>query len=216
MKIPVNTISRLSIYLRTLEDLENEGVHTVSSSQLAEFSGLNPAQVRKDLAYFGQFGKRGTGYRVTSLIASLKKVLGIDKKHNMILVGAGNLGSALISYPGFKKKGFIICSVFDNDPLKIGKVIGGLKIKHISTINSFLKKTNVKIAIITTPQTPAQDIANVLVKGGIRAILNFATASLSVPRGISVNNVDVCAELELLSYFVASKKVFLNRSASCG
>jgi len=216
MKIPVNTISRLSIYLRALDDLEDKGLYTVSSSQLAGFSGLNPAQVRKDLAYFGQFGKRGTGYGTASLIVALKRILGIDKKHRMVLVGAGNLGSALISYPGFKKKGFMICSVFDNDPSKIGRIIGGLKIKNIDAINSFLKKSNAKIAIITTPQGAAQDVANKLTKGGIKAILNFATTSLDVPRGISVNNVDVCAEIELLSYFVTRGKTFLNSSACCG
>ena len=202
--------------MRVLDDLEAKNIHTVSSSQLAEFSRLNPAQVRKDLAYFGQFGKRGTGYKVVSLISSLKKIIGIDKKHNMILVGVGNLGSALISYPGFKKKGFIICSAFDSDSSKIGKMIGGLEIKHINMMDSFLKKSKVKIAIITTPQAVAQDVANRLAKGGIKAILNFATASLSVPRGISVNNVDVCAELELLSYFLIRGKAFLNSSVCRG
>ncbi|HIE43730.1 MAG TPA: redox-sensing transcriptional repressor Rex [Candidatus Omnitrophica bacterium] len=205
-KIPASTIDRLSVYLRVAEQLRQAKMKTVSSSQLAEHSGVNSAQVRKDLAYFGQFGKRGEGYRTTSLLKNLKKILGVNRNWDVVLVGVGNLGSALLAYPGFKKEGFRICAAFDNNLLKIGKRLEEVQIQDIEKIEEFLKREKIRIGIIATPAEEAQSIADKLIKGGVKAILNFAPAALNVSEDIKVKNVDLSRELEMLSYFLAKKK----------
>ena len=192
--------------MRALEKLRAEGMQTVSSLQLEKLSGVNSAQLRKDLAYFGQFGTRGRGYDVISLLQNLKKILGVNRKWKTVLVGIGNLGSALIAYPEFKEEGFEVVGAFDNSFSKVGKKIEGIKIQNIKKVEAFLKKKNIKIGIITTPAEVAQEVADKLVKGGVKAILNFAPVSLNIPKNIKVRNVDLSKELESLSYFLAKKK----------
>ena len=155
-KIPASTIERLSIYLRTLEKLRTEGIKTVSSSQLANLSGLNAAQLRKDLAYFGQFGVRGSGYDIKSLLKNLRKILGLNRNWKAVLVGIGNLGSALLAYPEFKEDGFEIVGAFDSNSRKIGRKLEGLQVKNIEKVESFLKKEKIKIGIVATPAEAAR------------------------------------------------------------
>ncbi len=200
MKIPDKTVTRLSIYLRCLEELEAGGVTSVSSRQLAERFGLNSAQVRKDLAYFGQFGVRGLGYYVAELKHNLERILGLKQGWEVALVGVGNLGSALIAYKGFQARGFKIGMAFDADPAKVGQVVGDVSIVEIAKLVSTVRRKKVKIAVLAVPAAAAQSVADLLVEGGVTAILNFAPAQLTVPEGIKVQNVDLSVLLKTLSY----------------
>jgi redox-sensing transcriptional repressor len=200
MKIPDKTVTRLSIYLRCLEELEADGVTSVSSRQLAERFGLNSAQVRKDLAYFGQFGVRGLGYYIAELKHNLERILGLKQDWEVALVGVGNLGSALIAYKGFQARGFKIGMAFDADPAKVGQVVGDVPIVEIAKLVQTVRRKKVKIAVVAVPATAAQSVADLLVEGGVTAILNFAPAQLTVPDGIKVQNVDLSVLLKTLSY----------------
>ncbi|MDE2181157.1 MAG: redox-sensing transcriptional repressor Rex [candidate division NC10 bacterium] len=203
IKIPEKTITRLSIYLRCVEELESEGTTSVSSKQLADRFGLNSAQVRKDLAYFGQFGIRGLGYYVTPLRHSLEEILGLKRAWEVALVGLGNLGSALIAYKGFQEKGFKISVVFDRDPVKIGRRVEGIPVMDTGTIISVIRKRKIKIGILAVPAAGAQAILDALVKGGVIAVLNFAPTQLIAPDSVKVQNVDLSALLKTLSYHIA-------------
>jgi redox-sensing transcriptional repressor len=203
IKIPEKTVTRLSIYLRCVEELESEGTTSVSSKQLADRFGLNSAQVRKDLAYFGQFGIRGLGYYVTPLRHSLEEILGLKRGWEVALVGLGNLGSALIAYKGFQEKGFKIAVVFDRDPAKIGRRVGGIPVMDTRTIVSVVRKRKIKIGILAVPAAGAQAVLDALVKGGVIAVLNFAPAQLTAPDSVKVQNVDLSALLKTLSYHIA-------------
>jgi redox-sensing transcriptional repressor len=200
MKIPDKTVTRLSIYLRCLEELEADGVTSVSSRQLAERFGLNSAQVRKDLAYFGQFGVRGLGYYVAELKHNLERILGLKQDWEVALVGVGNLGSALIAYKGFQARGFKIGMAFDADPAKVGQIVGDVPIVEIAKLAQTVRRKKVKIAVLAVPAPAAQSVADLLVEGGVTAILNFAPAQLTVPEGIKVQNVDLSVLLKTLSY----------------
>jgi redox-sensing transcriptional repressor len=200
MKIPDKTVTRLSIYLRCLEELEADGVTSVSSRQLAERFGLNSAQVRKDLAYFGQFGVRGLGYYIAELKHNLERILGLKQDWEVALVGVGNLGSALIAYKGFQARGFKIGMAFDADPAKVGQVVGDVPIVEIAKLVQTVRRKKVKIAVLAVPAPAAQSVADLLVEGGVTAILNFAPAQLTVPEGIKVQNVDLSVLLKTLSY----------------
>jgi redox-sensing transcriptional repressor len=200
MKIPEKTVTRLSIYLRCLEELEAGGVTSVSSRQLAERFGLNSAQVRKDLAYFGQFGVRGLGYYIAELKHNLERILGLKQDWEVALVGVGNLGSALIAYKGFQARGFKIGMAFDADPAKVGQVVSDVPIVEIAKLVQTVRRKKVKIAVVAVPATAAQSVADLLVEGGVTAILNFAPAQLTVPDGIKVQNVDLSVLLKTLSY----------------
>jgi redox-sensing transcriptional repressor len=200
MKIPEKTVTRLSIYLRCLEELEVGGVTSVSSRQLAERFGLNSAQVRKDLAYFGQFGVRGLGYYIAELKHNLERILGLKQDWEVALVGVGNLGLALIAYKGFQARGFKIGMAFDADPAKVGQVVGDVPIVEIAKLVQTVRRKKVKIAVVAVPATAAQSVADLLVEGGVTAILNFAPAQLTVPDGIKVQNVDLSVLLKTLSY----------------
>jgi redox-sensing transcriptional repressor len=200
VKIPDKTVTRLSIYLRCLEELEAGGVTSVSSRQLAERFGLNSAQVRKDLAYFGQFGVRGLGYYIAELKHNLERILGLKQDWEVVLVGVGNLGSALIAYKGFQARGFKIGMAFDADPAKVGQVVGDVPIVEIAKLVQTVRRKKVKIAVVAVPATAAQSVADLLVEGGVTAILNFAPAQLTVPDGIKVQNVDLSVLLKTLSY----------------
>ncbi|MBI4537702.1 MAG: redox-sensing transcriptional repressor Rex [candidate division NC10 bacterium] len=200
VKIPEKTVTRLSIYLRCLEELEADGVTSISSRQLAERFGLNSAQVRKDLAYFGQFGVRGLGYHIAELKHNLERILGLKQDWEVVLVGVGNLGSALIAYKGFGARGFKIGLAFDSSPAKVGQVIQDVEIEGMDRLAPTIRRRRVKIAVMAVPAAAAQSVAELLVEAGVTAILNFAPAQLTVPAGVKVQNVDLSVLLKTLSY----------------
>jgi redox-sensing transcriptional repressor len=198
--IPAPAVFRLSFYLRQLEVFQRAEKHTISSKQLGDALGYTDAQVRKDLAYFGQFGHPGIGYRVEELIGQLRKILGTDKVWNVALVGAGNLGRALIAYRGFLRKGFRLAAVFDADDKKVGQEFGELTVASMDILPAVTAGQNIKLAILSVPADAAQAVADKLVAAGIRGILNFAPVSISVPPDVSVQGVDLAVQLEQLSF----------------
>lgn len=198
--IPTPAVSRLSFYLRQLEAFKVSERHTISSKQLGDSLGYTDAQVRKDLAYFGQFGHPGIGYRVEELIAQLRKILGTDKVWKVILVGAGNLGRALLAYRGFLRKGFSLVGVFDADPAKVGQSFGDLRVQAMDALPQVLAEQRIRLAIITVPAEFAQSVADKLVAAGVRGILNFAPVSITVPPEVSVQGVDLAVQLEQLAF----------------
>jgi redox-sensing transcriptional repressor len=200
-RIPEKTITRLSIYLRCLEEVLVDGMTAVSSQQLAERFGLNSAQVRKDLAYFGQFGVRGLGYHTKELKQTLERILGLNREWGVALVGLGNLGSALLNYRGFQQRGFRISVVFDTDASKVGRRIGTIPVCHAEKIVSILKRRRIKMGMIAVPAGAAQAVADQLVTAGVNAILNFAPTQLAVPKGVKVQNVDLSVMLKTLSFY---------------
>ena len=204
-KIPQISISRLSIYARTLKELLNKRARTVSSQQLAREAGATAAKVRKDLSYFGQFGRRGVGYDVERLSASVDKILGLDRTWNMAICGAGNLGNALCNYKGFSEEGFKIVAIFDNNKNKIGKKWQGIEVSSSKDIISVVKNRRVDIAIIAVPTNISQEVVNDFVKAGVKAILNFAAIELFVPNNVKLRNVDLSLELGGLTHFLSSK-----------
>ena len=202
-KIPEMTIRRLSVYTRCLQQLEEDGVKTVSSQELAERFSLNSAQVRKDLAYFGEFGVRGIGYYVVGLKAELQKILGLDREWSVALVGFGNLGSALLHYKGFARQGFRIAAIFDDDPAKVGREVGGVRVLSSGELGHEVKARGIQIAIVAVPPEAAQAVTDQLVEAGIKAILNFAPSRLRAPRDARLKHVDLSIELETLSFYLA-------------
>ncbi len=198
--IPNPAIRRLSLYLRQLEAFQRNGRRTISSKQLGESLGLTDAQVRKDLAYFGQFGHPGIGYRVDDLIARVKHILGTDRTWNVILVGYGNLGRALASYRGFNTKGFKLVAIFDVDAIKVGKKHEGLAVQSLADLESTIKQTGAHLAILAVPAEAAQDVADRLVDAGIHGLLNFAPATITVPPHVAMNAVDLALQLEQLLF----------------
>ena len=205
--VALSTIRRLSLYLQFLEECERGNKLTVSSRALAERGGATPAQVRKDLSFFGSFGKRGIGYPVVELAARIRDILGLNHRYRVVLVGAGRIGAALANYPGFQARGFDVAAVYDADPAKVGSTLDGLKVKDVSQLESDLTAQAAQIAVIGTPASAAQGIADRLVKGGVRAILNFAPVALTVPPGVTVSNVNMALELEALSFSLSRRKV---------
>jgi redox-sensing transcriptional repressor len=197
------TVRRLSIYVRCLAQLEEDGVKTISSQELAERFHLNSAQVRKDLAYFGEFGIRGIGYYVQNLRAELQRLLGLDREWRVVLVGFGNLGSALFNYRGFTRQGFRIAAIVDDDPGKAGRTVNGLQIAPLAELPRVVKQHGIQIAVIAVPAEAAQGIVERLVASGVRAILNFAPVRLNVPKDVRLQNVDLSIELENLSFHLA-------------
>jgi redox-sensing transcriptional repressor len=202
-KIPEMTVRRLSVYTRCLLQLEEDGVKTISSQELAERFNLNSAQVRKDLAYFGEFGVRGIGYYVSGLKAELQRILGLDRSWPIALVGIGNLGSALFHYKGFSRQGFRIVVVIDDDPAKIGREIDGVPIVASRDLAREIKARGVQVAVVAVPAESAQAVVGQLVTAGIRAVLNFAPTRLKVPRDVRLKDVDLSIELETLSFYLA-------------
>ena len=197
------TIRRLSVYTRCLQQLEEDGVKTVSSQELAERFNLNSAQVRKDLAYFGEFGVRGIGYYVAGLKAELQKILGLDREWSVALVGFGNLGSALFHYKGFARQGFRIAAIFDADPAKVGRDVGGALVLPSADLAREVKARGIQIAIVAVPPEAAQAVTDQLAEAGIKAILNFAPSRLRTPRDTRLKHVDLSIELETLSFYLA-------------
>ena len=198
--IPQPSIRRLSIYLRRLESLEARTVATVSSQELGESLSLTGAQVRKDLAYFGQFGKPGIGYEVGPLIHRLRRVLGTDQVSHALLVGVGNLGKALSEYPGFQPKGFQLVALFDSDRKKIGQRVGSLTIEPMEDLELVVRERGVRLGLVAVPVGAAQGVVDHLARAGIRGVLNFAPVQITSPVGVVVHNIDVAAELEQLNF----------------
>lgn len=205
--IPSITINRLSIYHRCLEKILETGkveeLEIISSFEIAELTGINSAQIRKDLAYFGEFGRRGLGYPLIDLNRELKKILGLDKEWSIIIAGAGNLGKALVQYKGFQKRGFIIKGIFDNNPSKIGEKLGHIFIYDIKEVEKFIQAENINIGILVVPADSAQEVADKMVAGGIKALLNFAPTHLILPPEIKLHNVDLSIEFEGLTYYLS-------------
>ena len=199
-KIAESTVRRLSIYLRFLEDFEQQGIETVSSKALATRGGTTSAQVRKDLSFFGSFGKRGLGYSVAELAGRLRDILGLEQAYSIAVIGAGNLGAALVNFGGFEKHGFHVVALYDTDPKKIGQRRNTMLIRDQRKLEDDLVKDPVDMAILVTPASAAQDLVDRLVKAGVKAILNFAPAQLRVPDDVVVKNVSLALELEALSY----------------
>ena len=204
-KISDSTVRRLALYLRFLEQSTAQGLETISSADLAQRGGTTPAQVRKDLSFFGSFGKRGLGYSVPELAARIRDILGLKRSHRVVLVGAGKMGGALLHYQGFRQHGFDVSAIYDRDPGKIGSRWNGLVVRDIRHLESDLKKEPTEIAILVTPAEAAQEVADRLVRAGVKAILNFAAVQLSVPLDVAVQTVNMALELETLSFALAHR-----------
>jgi len=204
-KVAESTIRRLSLYLRFLEEFEGQGMATVSSGALASRGGTTSAQVRKDLSFFGSFGKRGLGYPVPELVERLRGILGLTRRYSVAMIGAGKIGSALVQYRGFRQRGFDIVAIFDVDPAKIGRQWNGLQILDIATLESQFQSGGIDMAVLVTPAEAAQPLADRLVSLGVKAILNFAPVQIVVPEDVVVKTVNLALELETLSYALASR-----------
>jgi redox-sensing transcriptional repressor len=198
------TTNRLSVYLRCLNDLDIGGVETISSQALAEQFHLNAAQIRKDLAYFGEFGVRGVGYYVKDLRRHLRQILGLDRRRRVAIMGAGNLGLALADYPGFRQEGFEIAAMFDASPEKIGQHSrGGVPIFDIKDLKRITRRDRLDIAMLAVPAAAAQVVVEQVVNAGIKAILNFSPGTLKVPGDVKLKSVDLTVSLESLSFYLA-------------
>lgn len=206
IKTPEAAIARLSFYSRFLTKLEQEGVETISSEEIAKAIAGNSAQVRKDFAYFGGFGKRGVGYNVSDLNKNIREILGINKELKTIIIGMGNLGKALAHYYGFAPRGFNIVGLFDNDIKLKGEEINSLEIMEAHKIEDFLTKNKVDIAILALPQESTQLMVDRVVQKGVKGILNFAPIVVSAREDVQIRNVDLSVNLEILSYNLNSKK----------
>ncbi len=201
-EIPDIVIGRLPIYLRELTLLAQEGQEVTSSHELGKRLGISSAQIRKDLSWFGPFGKQGTGYQINYLQEQLKKILQVDHEWPVAVVGAGDLGRALARYGGFAHRGFRIACIFDNDPGKIGSYVGNLQVLGVEKIKEEIAAHHIQIAMIAVPASHAQEVADTLVEAGVRAILNYAPIILSVPDGVRVQYIDPAAHLQHMTYYL--------------
>lgn len=199
-RISDSTVRRLSVYLRLLRELIAEGREVVSSRELAERSGTTSAQVRKDLSLFGSFGKRGRGYTVAELEASLRRILGLGRRWRVGLVGVGKIGSALLGYEDLARRGFDVVAAFDNDPEKIGTTVFGVEVSDLEELEATVRERDVEMAIVATPPGAAQEVADRLVKAGVSGLLNFAPVKLDTPDEVAVRSMDVALEMEGLSF----------------
>ena len=204
-KVAESTIRRLSLYLRFLEEFDTRGVATVSSGELASRGGTTSAQVRKDLSFFGSFGKRGMGYAVPEMVAKLREILGLGRRWRVALLGAGKIGSALIEHHGFRERGFDIVAVFDKDPAKVGTAWNGLRVQDEAGLESRLLREPVEIAILAVPADAAQALADRLAGVGVTALLNVAPVQLVVPPEVEVKTVSLAMELEALSFALTNR-----------
>ena len=204
-KIPKAVVNRLSLYLRELQRLVRDGHETTSSTQLGKLLEFTDAQVRKDLAYFGQFGYPGIGYRCAELIDKIKEILGTNQQWPLAMIGLGNLGRALLGYRGFTHQGFKIVAAFDVDEAKVGKQIDGIPIFHLNQLGEKVSQLGIRLAVIAVPSQEAQKVADSLVEAGIEGILNFAPVTITVPKQIHLEGVDLAIELEQLSFAVVNR-----------
>ena len=201
-KISESVVRRLPVYLQYLKQLHQLGVHTVSSQQLAMRLDVNPAQIRKDFAYFGDFGRKGIGYNVENLIKNIQKILKIDQTLDVVLIGAGNLGHALANYNKYKQNNMKIVAVFDSDDLKIGTRINDMIVQSTSELQKTIEQQCIHVAVITVPDTYAQQVADELISSGIKAILNFAPTLIKAPPHVRIHHVDFTASLLSLAYYL--------------
>jgi redox-sensing transcriptional repressor len=201
--VPKAAAARLSLYLRYLEELQRRGETTTSSHHLGAALSVTAAQVRKDLGYFGQFGFPGVGYKLAHLVPQIRRILGTDRSWNVAIVGIGNLGSALVQHRGFEKGGFRIALLFDNHPRVCGRVIGGLTVHPMTELEPRIAAESVKLGIVAVPASAAQEVADQLVKAGIRGIFNFAPVVLSLPEDVGYVSIDLAVQLEQLTFFVS-------------
>ena len=199
-RISESTVRRLSHYYRVLEEVEAEGRRMISSHRLAEREGITSAQVRKDLSYFGSFGRRGLGYNVSHLREEIRAILGLDRRWRVAVVGAGNIGSALLAYRGFESQGFDVVAVFDRDPARVGHKLGARTVQDVAELASPALHGRFDIGVIATPLKAAQEVADALVAAGVRGILNFAPRKLFVPPEVDLRTVDMTMEFESLSF----------------
>ncbi len=200
-RIPEATVARLPVYLRSLAELLEDKTATVSSERLAEMAGVNAAKVRKDLSYLGSYGTRGVGYDVEYLSFQMSRELGLTHDWPVVIVGAGNLGQALANYGGFTQRGFPVAALIDADRAKVGQRIHGVPVHHLDELPALAAELKIAIGIIATPAGAAQDVADLLAEAGVRSILNFAPAVITVPEGASLRKVDLALELQILSFY---------------
>lgn len=201
-QVPEVVVLRLPLYVRALTSLMEEGSEVVSSQQLGRRLQMTPAQIRKDLSYFGRFGKQGRGYNVTFLLEELRRILGLDRSWRACIVGVGRLGRAIINYPGFAPEGFSIVAVFDNDPKRIGTTLGGLEVQPMSELAETVKSTDATIGIVAVPSTQAQPVIDQLVDTGLTGILNYAPVAPQVPLGIVLMNIDPVLSLQAMTFYL--------------
>jgi redox-sensing transcriptional repressor len=199
--IPEATVARLPLYRRSLVELAARRIPTVSSEQLADLAGVNAAKVRKDLSYLGSYGTRGVGYEVQVLLYEIERKLGLTSDSPVVIVGLGNLGQALANYGGFRERGFPIVALVDADRRKVGQRLGGLAISAVDELDKLVAELGIAVGIIATPASAAQDVADRLVGAGVRSILNFAPAVISVPADVPLRKVDLAIELQILSFY---------------
>lgn len=200
--IPEVVVARLPVYIQKLNQLVREGREIVSSQEMAEHLGVSAAQIRKDLSFFGGFGKQGTGYNVINLLESLRSILNLNQIWEVVLVGVGHLGQALLSYQGFSRNGFEIVMAFDNDPKIIGKTFAGIKVIDVNEMQNHICPRGVPIAILTVPAGNAQEMADQLIRCGVKAILNYAPVTLKVPEGIRLANIDPVLSLQTITFYL--------------
>ncbi len=201
-QVPDVVVGRLPLYLRTLKQLQTEGRRVISSAQLAKLLHLNPAQIRKDLSMFGEFGRQGVGYTIPDLIAQLERILHVDRTWEMIVVGAGALGQALVNYPGFEINGFRIAAIYDNDPAKIGKPIGRFIVRDVQYMPEDVRSHGWRIGILAVPEAAAQAVAEQMVSAGIRAILCYAPTVLTLPGNVQVQYIDPIVHLQHMAFYL--------------
>ena len=205
-RIADSTVRRLSIYLRFLEEFEGRGLATVSSEELARRGGTTSAQVRKDLSFFGSFGKRGLGYSVAELATALREILGLGREWRVVIIGAGKIGAALAQYRGFRQRGFKIVAAYDTNPEKIGRPLEGIEVRDVSRLESDMVRDRPDIAVLAIPSDDAQAVLDRVVKTGIKAVLNFAPAQLHAPADVTVKTVNMAMELEGLSFALTNRE----------
>jgi redox-sensing transcriptional repressor len=205
-RIADSTVRRLSAYLRFLEDFEGRGLSTISSDELAQRGGTTSAQVRKDLSFFGSFGKRGLGYSVPELAGRLREILGLGRQWKVIIIGAGKIGAALVAYRGFRQRGFHILAAYDSASDKVGKSLEGIPVRDITHLEKDVGKDRPDIAVLTVPSANAQAVVDRIVRAGIKAILNFAPTQLQVPPDVTVKTVNMAMELETLSFALTNRE----------
>jgi redox-sensing transcriptional repressor len=205
-EVPGIVVGRLPIYLRMLEFLKREGKPVTSSQELAERLGLSSAQIRKDLSYFGEFGKQGTGYNIDFLQAQLREILHVDRVWDVVMVGVGDLGRALVHYQGFIPEGFRLVAIFDNAPKKIGTQVGDLRVQDMVDLASCIRDKKIRVAILAVPAEAAAPVAAVLVEAGIRAILNYAPITLNIPPRVQVYHIDPVVGLQSMAYYLQNEK----------
>lgn len=202
LEIPEVVINRLPIYARALSQLAEAGETVVSSQALGEALDVTPAQIRKDLSYFGRFGKQGRGYNVPSLLAKLREILGLDRRWRVCIVGVGRLGQAIVEYGGFEPQGFTMAGAFDSNPDLVGKAVGRVVIRPVEELHGFLRNSRVDIGIVSVPAKVAQSMVDELVAGGIRAILNYAPIAAHVPEGVSIRHIDPVLAMQSMTFYL--------------